>query len=132
MSTHANALLLAALAYSYARHHAKDPRFVFGTGILGDLAGFSSAIILALIALYIGYEAVTRLLRPVPISFNQAIPIAFLGLGVNIASAWLLSGGEHHHRGHTHGETHPHRHHDHNEVRHIDSGVGVLELRFLI
>src|SRR6516165_10537103 len=62
MSIHTSALLLAALAYSYARHHATDPRFVFGTGKLGDLAGFSSAIILALIAIFMGYEAVTRLL----------------------------------------------------------------------
>src|ERR1035438_8051692 len=51
MSTHAGAMLIAALAYTYARRHANDPRFVFGTGKLGDLAGFTSAIILALIAL---------------------------------------------------------------------------------
>jgi cation diffusion facilitator family transporter len=60
MSTHASALLLAALAYSYARRYAEDARFSFGTGKLGDLAGFSSAIILALISLLIGYEAITR------------------------------------------------------------------------
>ena len=58
MSTHAGALLLAALAYTYARNHADDPRFTFGTGKFGDLAGFTSAIILAMIALLIGYEAV--------------------------------------------------------------------------
>src|ERR1700736_2890628 len=101
MSTHAGALLLAALAYTYARNHAADPRFTFGTGKLGDLAGFTSAIILAMIALLIGYEAVSRLFAPVPIHFAQAIPIAGLGLAVNVASAWLLSGGEH--PGHTHG-----------------------------
>jgi Co/Zn/Cd efflux system component len=61
MSTHASALLLAALAYSYARRHAEDPRFSFGTGKLGDLAGFSSAIVLAMIAILICYEAVSRL-----------------------------------------------------------------------
>src|SRR6516162_5197262 len=71
MSTHASALLLAALAYSYARRHADDVRFTFGTGKLGDLAGFSSAIILAMIALLIGYEALTRFIWPVPISFNE-------------------------------------------------------------
>jgi cation diffusion facilitator family transporter len=60
MSTHASALLLAALAYSYARRHADDDRFSFRTGKLGDLAGFTSAIVLAMIALLIGYEAVTR------------------------------------------------------------------------
>ena len=93
MSTHASALLLAALAYSYARRHADDVRFTFGTGKLGDLAGFSSAIILAMIALLIGYKALTRFIWPVPISFNEAIPIAVLGLMVNVASVLLLSGG---------------------------------------
>ena len=93
MSTHASALLLAALAYSYARRHADDPRFSFGTGKLGDLAGFTSAVILAMIALLIGYEAVTRLIAPVPIHFNEAIPIAVLGLIVNVASVLMLSGG---------------------------------------
>jgi cation diffusion facilitator family transporter len=69
MSTHASALLLAALAYSYARRHANDARFTFGTGKLGDLAGFSSAIVLAMIALLIGYEALTRFIWPVSISY---------------------------------------------------------------
>ena len=101
MSTHAGALLLAALAYTYARKHADDPRFTFGTGKLGDLAGFTSAIILAMIALLIGYESVSRLFAPVPIHFAEAIPIACLGLAVNIASAWLLSGGGHHPRSRT-------------------------------
>jgi cation diffusion facilitator family transporter len=90
MSTHAGALLIAALAYTYARRHSRDERFAFGTGKLGDLAAFTSAIILALIAMLIGWESIGRLLHPVQISFNQAIPVAILGLGVNIASAWLL------------------------------------------
>src|SRR3984893_12082538 len=72
MSTHASALLLAALAYSYTRRHARDQRFSFGTGKLGDLAGFTSAIILAMIALLIGYEAVSRFFAPVPIRFDEA------------------------------------------------------------
>src|ERR1700741_2840443 len=76
MSTHAGALLLAALAYTYSRRHADDPRFTFGTGKFGDLAGFTSAIVLAMIALLIGYEAVSRLVSPVPIHFREAIPIA--------------------------------------------------------
>ncbi len=97
MSTHASALLLAALAYRYARRHVDDERFSFGTGKLGDLAGFTSAIVLAMIALLIGYEAVTRLFWPVPIRFGEAIPIAALGLIVNVASVLLLSGGGHHH-----------------------------------
>ncbi len=127
MSTHAGALLIAALAYTYARKHASDARFTFGTGKLGDLAGFTSAVILAMIALLIGYEAISRLLSPVPIDFGQAIPIAVLGLGVNIASAWLLSGGDHH--GHQHGHTHGHAHEHHDaEVRRVDSAIGSLSL----
>src|SRR5476649_1710654 len=89
MSTHAGALLLAALAYTYSRKHAEDRRFTFGTGKLGDLAGFTSAIVLAMISLLIAYEAVIRFTHPVAIHFGQAIPIAAVGLSVNLASAWL-------------------------------------------
>ncbi|WP_175942762.1 CDF family Co(II)/Ni(II) efflux transporter DmeF [Burkholderia pyrrocinia] len=118
MSTHAGAMLIAALAYTYARRHASDPRFVFGTGKLGDLAGFTSAIVLAMIALLIGYEAVARLLAPVPIHFGEAIPIAVVGLLVNIASVWLLS-GDHHGHGHGHGHHHGHHHgHGHDDHGH--------------
>src|SRR5476651_484306 len=106
MSTHAGAMLIAALAYTYARKYANDRRFVFGTGKLGDLAGFTSAIILAMIALLIGYEAVVRLMAPVAIRFDEAIPIAVLGLSVNVVSAWLLSGGGHHGHSHSHGHAH--------------------------
>ncbi|MEW6645502.1 MAG: CDF family Co(II)/Ni(II) efflux transporter DmeF [Pseudomonadota bacterium] len=115
MSTHAGALLLAALAYTYARKHAHDDSFTFGTGKFGDLAGYTSAIVLAMIALLIGYEAVERFLNPVAISFREAIPIAVLGLGVNVASAWLLSGGHDH--GHAHGHGHGH-HHGHGHATH--------------
>jgi cation diffusion facilitator family transporter len=125
MSTHAGALLLAALAYTYARKHANDPRFTFGTGKFGDLAGFTSAIILAMIAILIGYEAISRIFAPVPIHFAQAIPIACLGLAVNVASAWLLSGGEHHH---SHGHGHAHEGHDHDAAQHIATGEGVVVL----
>src|SRR6202140_454511 len=76
MSTHAGALLIAALAYTYSRRYARDERLTFGTGKFGGLAAFTSAIALAMIALLIGYESVDRLINPVPISFNQAIPIA--------------------------------------------------------
>jgi cation diffusion facilitator family transporter len=121
MSTHAGALLLAALAYSYSRRHAQDPRFTFGTGKLGDLAGFTSAIVLAMIAVLIGYESVARILHPVSIHFAEAIPIACLGLAVNIASAWLLSSGGHdHHYNHGHGEAG----HRHEEVHRIDTAGG--------
>src|ERR1700723_2310632 len=128
MSTHAGALLLAALAYTYARKHANDPNFTFGTGKLGDLAGFTSAIILAMIALLIAYESVSRIFTPVPIHFAQAIPIACLGWAVNIASAWLLSGGGHDH-GHSHGHAHGgHDHQDHDESREIVTASGVVRL----
>src|SRR6202142_629523 len=112
MSTHAGALLLAALAYTYARKYANDRNFTFGTGKFGDLAGFTSAIILAMIALLIAYESVSRLFAPVAIHFAEAIPIACLGLPVNIASGWLLSSRGHHH-GHGHGHSHAHEGHDH-------------------
>ncbi|MCA1440630.1 CDF family Co(II)/Ni(II) efflux transporter DmeF [Ensifer sp. IC4062] len=112
MSTHAAAMLISALAYLYARRNARNRRFTFGTGKLGDLAGFASAIVLALIALLIGWESLLRLLNPVAISFPQAISVAVLGLAVNLASAWLLSDDHaHHHHGHDHhhhhGEHHP-------------------------
>jgi cation diffusion facilitator family transporter len=108
MSTHAGALTIAALAYRFARRHAHDQRFTFGTGKMGELAAFCSAVILALIAAAIGYEALTRLYAPVAIHFREAIPLAAVGLLVNLASAWLLSDHDHHH-GHAYGEDH----HDH-------------------
>ncbi len=129
MSTHASALLLAALAYGYARRHAEDERFSFGTGKLGDLAGFSSAIVLAMIALLIGYEALTRFIWPVPISFNQAIPIAVLGLMVNVASVLLLSGGGHpHDHGHSHAGHEVGHDHDRDEARYLQTSAGPLTL----
>lgn len=130
MSTHAGALLLAALAYSYARKHAQDPRFTFGTGKLGDLAGFTSAIILGMIALLIGYEAVSRIFEPVPIHFSEAIPIAVLGLAVNVASAWLLGGGHHHDHSHDRGDVHTHHAHEHDETRRIATPTGSVLVRF--
>ena len=117
MSTHAGALMLAALAYSYARRHADDARFTFGTGKLGDLAGFTSAVVLAMIAILIGYEAVMRLIAPIPVRFDEAIAIAVLGLGVNVASAFMLGGGAHDH-GHGHGHAHGYGHHHHDDEDH--------------
>jgi len=120
MSTHAGALLLAALAYGYARKHCNDPRFSFGTGKLGDLAGFTSAIVLAMISLLIGYEAISRLFAPVPIHFGEAIPIAVLGLAVNAGSVWLLGGDGHDHHGHGHGHDDDDHDHDHDHEDHHD------------
>jgi cation diffusion facilitator family transporter len=139
MSTHAGALVIAAFAYAYARRHARDERFTFGTGKLGDLAAFASAIVLAAIALLIGYESIERLVHPVPIAFDQAIPLAALGLGVNLLSAWLLHDGRDHagedaHE-HAHDGEHGHHHHDadHNlraAYVHVmaDAAVSVLAL----
>ena len=128
MITHAGALLLAALAYRYARRYATDDRFSFGTGKMGDLAGFTSAIVLAMISLLIAWEALQRLLAPVPIAFAEAIPIACLGLAVNIASAWLLGGGQHGHshgHGHAHGHDHDRGHgHDHDGHAHDHATTG--------
>jgi len=128
MSTHASALLLAALAYSYARRHAGDERFSFGTGKLGDLAAFGSAIILAMIAVFIGYEALRRFIWPVPIDFNEAIPIAMLGLIVNVASVLLLSGGSRHIHGHTHAGHEIEHEHDQAHVLHTSAGPLTLEI----
>jgi cation diffusion facilitator family transporter len=113
MSTHAGALAIAVWSYRYARKHAHDARYSFGTGKLGDLAGFASAIILGLIALAIGYECVQRLAHPVAISFDEATLIAVIGLAVNLVSAWLLRDDEHDHH-HAHDHSHGHGHgHDH-------------------
>ena len=114
MGTHVAALAIAGLAYLLARRHADDQRFSMGTGKFGELAAFSSAIILGMIALGIAYESVIRLTSPIVIHFREAIPIAALGLCVNIASAWLLR-DEHDHahdRIHGHSQGGAHAHHD--------------------
>ena len=113
MSTHAGALLIAALAYTYARRYASHHRLAFGTGKLGDLAAFTSAIALAMIALLIGYESLNRLFNPVPIAFNEAIPIATLGLGVNLLTAFLLRDDHGHHHEHGHERHHGDHEHEH-------------------
>lgn len=114
MATHAGALSVAAGAYSYARRHVNDRTFSFGTGKVGDLAGFASAMVLGLIAFGIGVESVLRLFQPINVAFGEATVIAAVGLAVNIASAFLLSGGHHHHHEHDHhGHHHGHGHHHH-------------------
>jgi cation diffusion facilitator family transporter len=124
MSTHAGALTIAALAYRFARRHARDARFTFGTGKLGELAAFASAVILAMIAAAIGYEAVMRLAAPITIHFREAIPLAVVGLAVNLLSAWLLFDSDHHHshaqdKKDGHDRHHDRHHHDHDhDARH--------------
>ncbi|WP_312362759.1 CDF family Co(II)/Ni(II) efflux transporter DmeF [Ensifer sp.] len=108
MSTHAAAMLIAALAYLFARGHARNARFSFGTGKIGDLAGFASAIILAIVAMLIGWESIQRFSAPIAIDFREAIGIAVVGLVVNVVCALLLRDGHSH--GHDHGHSHSHRH----------------------
>jgi cation diffusion facilitator family transporter len=110
MATHAGALTISAVAYRFARRHAHDSKFSFGSGKFGELAGFSSALILALIAVQVAVQSFRRLANPVPIGFDEATAIAILGLAVNLVSAWLLRGGHGGHGGHEEG----HQHHDHN------------------
>jgi cation diffusion facilitator family transporter len=111
MSTHAIAFLMAALAYHFTRRHAGDARFSFGTGKIGVLGGFSSAIVLAIIALAMAGESVHRLFSPLTIHFNEAIWIAALGLGVNLLCAFLLKDDPHHHHAHAGGSESGHAHH---------------------
>lgn len=128
MATHAGALGVAALAYVYARRHATDPHYSFGTGKVGDLAGFASALVLGLVALGIAVESVARLLNPVDVAFGEAIVVAVVGLGVNLVSALLLGGGHHHHgHGHDHhghGHDHHGHEHDHHDHGHHHAGAG--------
>lgn len=116
MGTHVAAFAISAGAYWLARRNAANERYTFGTGKIGVLGAFTSAIILGLVGLYMAVESVMRLVHPQLIVFGEAIPIACLGLTVNIVSAFLLSGGGHHHHHHDHGHDHHHgddHHHDH-------------------
>lgn len=108
MGTHAAAFGIAAFAYAYARRHAENPRFTFGTGKVSALGGFASAIGLGVAGVLMAVESVERFLEPVVIHFDEAIAVAILGLAVNIVSAFLLGGHDHHDHGHDH------HHHDHN------------------
>ncbi|MGY4398899.1 cation diffusion facilitator family transporter [Sphingomonas sp. UYAg733] len=125
MATHAGALGVAAAAYAYAKRHAASGRYSFGTGKVGDLAGFTSALLLGLVAIGIGFESIMRLAHPTRVDFGDATLVAVLGLLVNIVSAVLLSGGH----GHSHGATHAthasgeHDHHDHHHAHGHDNNM---------
>jgi len=106
MATHAGALGVAAWAYAFARRNANNPVFTFGTGKVGELAGFGSALVLAMFALGIAAESVQRLFEPAKIAYTEAIWIAVLGLIVNLASAWLLGHGHDHGHAHHNSEGH--------------------------
>ena len=108
MGTHAAAFGITIFAYRYARRHARNPRFSFGTGKVSVLGGFASAVGLAVVSMLMIIESAHRLIEPRTIRFNEAIGVAVLGLVVNLVSAWLLK-GTHHHHGHAHDH-----HHDHN------------------
>ena len=128
MATHAGALGIAALAYSYARKHARNPRYSFGTGKVGDLAGFASALILGFVALGIAVESAQRLVDPRPVNFMDATVVAVIGLVVNIVCAILLGGGHSHGPGHSHGHAHDHDDHGHDHdhgkpARHSDNNM---------
>ena len=111
MATHAGALGIAALAYRYAKRHATSGRYSFGTGKVGDLAGFASALVLGIVALGIAWESVARLLDPTPVEFGEATVVAVVGLVVNIVSALLLGHGHGHDHAHDdHGHEHEHEH----------------------
>lgn len=114
MASHTTALGITAFAYVYARRHARNRKFSFGTGKVNSLGGFTGAVLLAVFALYMGFESVVRLINPVDIAFNQAISVAVLGLLVNGASVLILGVNDHghdHHHSHEHSD---HHHHDHN------------------
>jgi cation diffusion facilitator family transporter len=122
MATHAGALAVAAGAYAYAKRHSANRQFSFGTGKVGDLAGFASALVLGIVALGIAGESVARLLDPRSVAFGQATLVAVLGLAVNLVSALLLAGGGHHHGHHGHGHHHGHDHHDEHSHGHEGHG----------
>jgi cation diffusion facilitator family transporter len=135
MSSHVVALGLSAMAYAFARRYAHDPRFSFGTWKIEVLGGYTSAILLGGVALYMAVESIRRLLEPAAIHFSEAIPIAVLGLIVNLLSAWLLRNAHHH--GHEHGH-HGHEHHHDLNLRsayiHVaaDAATSVLAIIALV
>jgi cation diffusion facilitator family transporter len=131
MGTHAAALGIAGGAYLFARRQSGNARFSFGTGKFGDLAAFSSALILGMIAIQIAYESVLRLISPVPIVYGEAIAVACLGLAVNLVSAWLLRGQHDHHHGHAHADHHDHDHDHHHDHHHRDNNLRAAYIHVL-
>ncbi|MEC3912377.1 CDF family Co(II)/Ni(II) efflux transporter DmeF [Sphingobium sp. CR2-8] len=114
MATHAGALAVAAAAYGYARRHARNPRYTFGTGKVGDLSGFASALLLGVTALFIAVESGMRLFQPIHVAFGEATLVAIIGLIINIVSALLLGHDHSHDHGPDDGHDHKHGHGDNN------------------
>jgi len=119
MGTHAAAFMITLFAYSYARKHANDPAFAFGTGKVSVLGGYTSAIALGLVALVMLIESGMRLISPEQIHFNEAIFVAVIGLSVNVLSVFLLK--DHHTHDHGHGHSHAHDHQDDHKDEHAHS-----------
>lgn len=111
MGTHSAAFLITLFAYSYAKKHANNKSFSFGTGKVNYLGGFASAIALGIVALIMVLESIQRLFEPQNIQFNEAIIVAIIGLVVNVVSAFILKDEHHHHHHHDDADSH---HHDHN------------------
>ncbi|MBK3467657.1 CDF family Co(II)/Ni(II) efflux transporter DmeF [Pseudomonas sp. MF6776] len=118
MATHAGALGIAAAAYGFARRNANNRRYSFGTGKVGDLAGFASAMVLGLVSLGIAGESILRLFQPTTVAFGEATVIAVVGLAVNLVSAFVLMG----HHGHDHDHHHDHAH-EHGGHHHHDNNL---------
>ena len=116
MSSHALALGLSVLAYVAARRLKEDSRFAFGTWKIEVLGGYTSAVLLVLVAGLMFYQSIERLFTPSPIRYDEAIPIAAVGLAVNLVCAWLLRDGHAHHHHHGHGAGRDHTHHHHHDL----------------
>jgi len=112
MGTHVSAFLITAIAYHFTRRHSTDPSYSFGTGKMGVLGGFASAVVLSVVAFLMAGESVHRFIVPMPIHFTEAIGIATVALLVNLVCAFLLNVGHHHHHD-EHGHHHHGHHHDH-------------------
>lgn len=137
MASHAVALSITAFAYVYARRHARNRLFSFGTGKVNALGGFTGAILLAVFAAFMGFESVVRLFNPVDIAFNQAIAVAVIGLIVNGASVFILGADDHghdHHHSHGHADHHAHDHHHshgHGDHHHHDHNLKAAYLHVM-
>ncbi len=131
MGTHVAALSITAWAYFYARHHADDTLYSFGTGKVSALGGFTSGIILLGVAVLMGVESLQRILTPQLIQFNQALLVAILGLVVNLASLWLLQEQHPHPHPHSHSHGAPDHDHDHDHDHDPDHNLRAAYLHVL-
>ncbi len=130
MATHVGALGLAAGAYWLARRYSTSTRFTFGSGKFGDLAAYSSAIVLGIVALGIAFESVERLLAPVAVNYRSALFVAALGFVVNVTCALVLGGAHEHTHDHDHDHAHPEDHNMRAAFTHVlaDAATNVLAI----